>query len=57
MTENPKCIIHTNNALQRLMTVMFHRHTVEQGKKPSKPGNSSTAKRGGNLWQHDRFMN
>lgn len=50
MTENPKYIIHTNNALRRLMTVMFHRHMGEQGNLP-------TAKRGGNLWQQDRFTN
>ena len=57
MTENPKRIIHTNNALQRLMTVMFHRHMGGQSRKPSKPGNSPTAKKGGNSWQHDRFTN
>ena len=47
MTENPKRIIHTNNALRRLMTVMFHRHMVEQNRKTSKPGHLPTAKRGG----------
>ena len=57
MTENPKRIIHTNNALRRLMTVMFHHRTGEQGRKTSKPGHSPTAKKGGNSWQHDRFTN
>lgn len=47
MTENPKRIIHTNNALRRLMTVMFHHRTGEQGRKTSKPGRLPTAKRGG----------
>ena len=57
MTETPKRIIHTYNALRRLMTVMFHRHMGEQGRKTSKSDSSSTAKRGGNLWQQDRFTN
>ena len=57
MTENPKRVIHTNSTLRRLMTVMFHRHMGGQSRKPSKPGNSPTDKKGGSSWQHDRFTN